>query len=53
LLISYNRIFKNTRGCEAIVKENSKYNNVTTIVENHAKKYEQKNNYGLEIFRLW
>ena len=49
LIISYNRIcqYENTRGCERKTSIGYKYNDVTSIVEN------RKNNYGLDMFRLW
>lgn len=53
LLISYNRIFEHTRGCEKIVIQKLKYNNFTTIIENHKQKQKQKNNSCLEMFRMW
>ena len=51
LVISYNRIFEHTRGYKRIMKQKFKYNNVTTIIENHKQK--QKNNSCLEMFRMW
>jgi hypothetical protein len=51
LIISYSRICEPIRMFEKIVNIKLKYNNVTTIIENHKQK--QKNNSCLEMFRIW
>lgn len=57
LIISYSRICEPIRMFEKIVNIKLKYNNVTTIIENHKQKQKQKekekNNSCLEMFRIW
>jgi hypothetical protein len=57
LVISYNRIYEHTRGCEKIVNIKSIYNDVTTIIEkqkqNQNRNRNQNQNSCLEMFRLW